>query len=227
SGKPTLLYIPGLESSGLNLFSHAERLSEQFDVHGLVVDPECKVEFKSLCQSVAQYVQGAKTSNKPYILMGESFGAAVALSVYQELRDQQAINALVLINSVTALKHSHDQIKLNAIVERWGLRVFLEILFEHSPTVKELVQTVSHLVHSSSRKTSHHHVCVHGFMLTNLMALSQDVLEHRVRMWIGQACDAVDALTKDVDVPVLVVAGMQDKFLPSLKEALRLQQVIP
>ena len=36
--KPKLLYVPGLESSGLNLYAHAEHLSHTFDLHSVVVD---------------------------------------------------------------------------------------------------------------------------------------------------------------------------------------------
>jgi pimeloyl-ACP methyl ester carboxylesterase len=53
------------------------------------------------------------------------------------------------------------------------------------------------------------------------------VLEHRVSAWLVAGTAVVNARLAAIKVPVLVVAGAQDKLLPSAREASRLQRLLP
>jgi pimeloyl-ACP methyl ester carboxylesterase/1-acyl-sn-glycerol-3-phosphate acyltransferase len=54
--------------------------------------------------------------------------------------------------------------------------------------------------------------------------LPPDLLTHRVLQWLQVGHDVVDARLSDIQVPTLVVAGRQDKLMPSATEADRLVQ---
>jgi hypothetical protein len=52
--------------------------------------------------------------------------------------------------------------------------------------------------------------------------LPPDLLNHRVLQWLQVGHDVVDARLGDIQIPTLVVVGLQDKLMPSLNEADRL-----
>jgi len=56
--------------------------------------------------------------------------------------------------------------------------------------------------------------------------LPPDVLKHRVG-WLTSGASVVNARLNRLDVPTLVVAGTEDRLLPSTKEADRLLEVLP
>ena len=219
--KPKLLYVPGLESSGLNLYAHAEHLSHTFDVHSVVIDPSYKNDFHELSKSISDYVEATRL---PHLLIGESFGAAVTLAVYQNLkRDSDLITALGLINSVTAFESSHWPDKMDEIINDWNLCRIVKIIAEHSPSGCEMVKLVCKLANSHGA-----HAEVHYAMLVNMSTMPSGLLQHRVMSWIGDAAIATKTgLLDNIKVPVLIIAGRRDLFLPSEQEAYRLNSLIP
>jgi len=212
------------------LYAHAEHLSHTFDLHSVVVDTLYKKDFDVLCGSISGYIE---RSNSPHLLIGESFGAAVALSVYQNLKRRKRskslntnqnqaslVTALALVNSVTAFEASQWPDKMDEIISDWTFCRIVKLIAEHGPSAYEILELARKLA------TSHGaHAEVHCAMLINMSTMPGDVIQHRVTSWVGDASKA--ALLEDVEVPVLIIAGKRDLFLPSEQEAHRLKSLIP
>lgn len=52
-------------------------------------------------------------------------------------------------------------------------------------------------------------------------------LEHRITRWMPVGTSVINSRLSEIDVPSVVVAGSEDKMLPSKKEALRLEKEMP
>ncbi|KAJ6725660.1 ESTERASE/LIPASE/THIOESTERASE-LIKE PROTEIN [Salix purpurea] len=80
---PILLFLPGLDGVGLGLTLHHKALGKAFEVRCLHIPVRDRTTFEGLVKIVEETVrlEHASSPYKPIYLVGESFGACLALSV--------------------------------------------------------------------------------------------------------------------------------------------------
>ncbi|KAI3500948.1 hypothetical protein L1887_36777 [Cichorium endivia] len=103
---PLLLYLPGIAGSGLGLSLHHRRLGEMFDIWCLHIPPTDRTPFPELVKLVESTVKSEnyKSPERPIYIVGQSFGACLALSV--AARNPEIDILLVLANSATSFNGS-------------------------------------------------------------------------------------------------------------------------
>jgi hypothetical protein len=65
-----------------------------------------------------------------------------------------------------------------------------------------------------------------GFSITE-ERLPPDMLEHRVTRWLTVGTQVVNPRLSELKLPVLIVAGEDDRLMPSKQEAVRLSKILP
>ncbi|RXH89205.1 hypothetical protein DVH24_031562 [Malus domestica] len=80
---PLLLFLPGIDGTGLGLIRHHQKLGKIFDVWCLHIPAKDRTTFTDLVKLVERTVrsQHRLAPNRPIYLVGESLGACLALSV--------------------------------------------------------------------------------------------------------------------------------------------------
>ena len=123
--KPILIYLPGLDGTGISAFTHQfDDLAAVFEVWRLVITTDDRSEFRTILKQVVDFVEELVATNttssnssqpREVVLVGESFGgvlaSAVALNLQkraskQQMKDSKSpLTGLVLVNPATAF---HD-----------------------------------------------------------------------------------------------------------------------
>ena len=100
---PLLLFVPGIDGSGLAGTTQWPRLESSFEVHALSLTPDDRSTFEDLCSCCSQFL-ATMGDGRGRLLVGESTGAVVALSVAQ--RSAPLVDGMCLINPATSYSGS-------------------------------------------------------------------------------------------------------------------------
>ncbi|CAN6929528.1 unnamed protein product, partial [Brassica oleracea] len=126
-GSPLLLYIPGIDGTGLGLIRQHRRLGEIFDVWCLHFPATDRTPARDIVKIIERTVRSEyyRSPNRPVYIVGESVGACLALDVAASNPDIDIV--LILANPVTRLNNFMLQ----------PLSSLLEILPDQVPSLME------------------------------------------------------------------------------------------
>ena len=103
--RPLLLFLPGIDGSGLAGASQWPRLRADFSIHALRISPEDRTSFDAQVNFVERrLVEHGVGDRRDAMLVGESAGAVLALGV--ALRAPDRVSALCLVNPATSFARS-------------------------------------------------------------------------------------------------------------------------
>ena len=229
---PVLLYLPGIDGTGLAAFKQFPVLMEHFNLMTFVTPPGDRSSYEDLVDILEDFatgVLGRLPPSQPVYVMGESFGGILALSLAG--RCPGTIDRVVLVNPATSFTQSLwplvGPIVLQTPPEMYGalplllapvlgnpvnlLRSSLDGLDENSSLVQQALRLVEGAVGLLQQLP----------ILADI--LPRETLEHKLRL-LQAGCDSVDY--ERVSQRVFILAGDQDLLLPSDKEAERLERLL-
>lgn len=102
-----MIYLPGIDGTGLAAARQFPRLLQYFDLAALITPPEDRSKFETLVEVVASFLEAEvllHPPTRPVYLLGESFGGVLALAV--GARCPGLVDRLVLINPATSFEDS-------------------------------------------------------------------------------------------------------------------------
>ncbi|CAM9851569.1 unnamed protein product, partial [Phaeothamnion confervicola] len=229
-----LLFLPGVDGMSFEASRQFDSLSETFDAWCLTIPGSDRSSFADLSAAAIAFLEASGASaERPAIIAGTSFGGLLALRLAQER--PALVKGLALVNPATAYPRS-----------QWPLLGML-LTFAPSPSLFTLA-TVAALVAllPDTAKATHY---IEDFLalpptarpaaiatgatewLSLLQGLFDEVsaesLRWRLTHWLQAGSDVVLPSLHTVMVPVVVVAGAEDRMLPSAEEAARLEAALP
>ncbi|KAF7817858.1 acyltransferase-like protein [Senna tora] len=106
---PTLLFLPGIDGTGLGLILHHKALGKAFEVRCMHIPVHDRTPIEGLVKFVEEAVQieHALCPKKPIYLVGDSLGACLALAV--AARNPTLDLVLILVNPGTSFSRSKLQ----------------------------------------------------------------------------------------------------------------------
>ncbi|CAD5324241.1 unnamed protein product [Arabidopsis thaliana] len=131
TNSPLLLYLPGIDGTGLGLIRHHKKLGEIFDIWCLHIPVSDRTPVKDLVKLIEETVKSEnfRLPNRPIYLVGESIGACLALDV--AARNPNIDLSLILVNPATHVNNFMVQPlsgMLNVLPD--GLPTLLEDIFD-------------------------------------------------------------------------------------------------
>ncbi|GJT05543.1 acyltransferase-like protein, chloroplastic isoform X1 [Tanacetum coccineum] len=226
---PLLLYLPGIDGSGLGLSLDHSRLGEMFDIWCLHIPATDRTPFPELVKLVERTLksENRQSPDTPIYLVGQSFGACLALVV--AARNPEIDIILVLANSATSFNDSQLRLLLPLLE---AMPKELDVGFSYVMNLmKGMVSTMA--VESTKKKTSRQ---TYTRLYEDVMAMflnlfgvtevfSVETLVWKLRL-LDAACSHANPRLHAVKSQTLILSSGNDLLLPSRHEGERLHHLI-
>lgn len=105
---PLLYFLPGMDGSLSTPFMQYPELATNFELSCLTHTNglESRASFEELTELCADEIMASARSGRQILLVGESFGATLAIAVAHRLQDVSQLRGLVLVNPATSYERS-------------------------------------------------------------------------------------------------------------------------
>lgn len=227
--KPVMVYLPGIDGTGLAAAKQFPMLMEHFNLVTFVTPPGDRTSYEGLLQILTNFIQSLELPpSLPVYVMGESFGGLLALSLAS--RCPGKVDRVVLVNPATSFSKSLwpqiSPVLLNTPREAYGALPLLLAPVLGNPI--NLLQASLDDIPEGTSVMDQVTALVNGaFGLLNQLPiladiLPRDTLAHKLEL-LKQGCEVVEGEVADVKQRVFVLVGDQDLLLPSEQEGSRLK----
>ncbi|XP_010241345.1 PREDICTED: acyltransferase-like protein At1g54570, chloroplastic [Nelumbo nucifera] len=224
---PVLLFLPGIDGTGLGIILHHKSLGKVFEVRCMHIPVYDRTSFEGLVKFVEDAVklEHALAPNKPIYLVGDSFGGCLALSV--AARNPSIDLVLVLANPATSFGKSQLQ-PLLPVLEALPNRLHVTVLYLLSFIMGDLIKMA--MVIGDGLPPARTLEQLLGNLTALLPQLSglADILPKETLLWKLNLLKAGAAYANSrvhaVKAEVLVLASGKDNMLPTGAEAQRLSK---
>eukprot|EP00232_Nephroselmis_pyriformis_P021879 CAMPEP_0182856028 /NCGR_PEP_ID=MMETSP0034_2-20130328/2193_1 /TAXON_ID=156128 /ORGANISM="Nephroselmis pyriformis, Strain CCMP717" /LENGTH=728 /DNA_ID=CAMNT_0024987063 /DNA_START=30 /DNA_END=2216 /DNA_ORIENTATION=- len=230
---PFMLFLPGLDGTGMNVYNQFTLLSDMFDIRCFKIPVMDKTSFEGLVDIVEAFLRKELANSppgRPAYLMGESFGGLLSLAV--ALRVPDLINRVVLVNPATAFPRSvwptlgPALLQIPTEVYDTVLPVVLQPLITNPILIAQArVDPKANPLEQAAQVLD----TLNG-MIPDMQKLAQVLPKATLQTRLGLLEEGnafINGKLKDVTQRVLVVAGTGDWLIPSEDEASRLRRTLP
>ncbi|GAB4847356.1 hypothetical protein Ancab_026414 [Ancistrocladus abbreviatus] len=228
---PLLLYLPGIDGTGLGLIKQHRRLGRMFDVWCLHIPVMDRTPFTDLVDLIETAIRSEydHLSGRPIYLVGESIGACLSMAVAAQNPHIDLV--LILANPATSFRRSQlgafipllefmpsEQFftisNLLSLLTGDSMGLFMDA-FQKGLTLPEAVGDLSEGLHS----------------LAFYFPVIADILPRDTFMWKMQMLKLSSAYANSrlhaVKAQTLVLSSGRDPLLPNHEEGERLYRLLP
>lgn len=227
---PLLLFLPGMDGTGLGLIVHHELLGRLFEVRCLHIPVQDRTPFKGLVSLVEQTLHEEYLFNKskPIYLIGDSLGGALALAVAAHNPHMDLM--LVLSNPATSFNRSQLQpflpVLKNLPLELYNIVPYVLSFIMGDPVLMALAKVESGLPPLERLLQLRDSLVALLPTLRNLADIvPKDSLEWKLKL-LESAAAYSNSRMHAVTADVLILASGKDQMLPSIEEANRLKKIL-
>ncbi|MDX2240582.1 MAG: alpha/beta hydrolase [Leptolyngbyaceae cyanobacterium bins.302] len=207
---PLMVFLPGMDGTGELFRTQTAGLEVGFDVRCLALSPTDLTSWDELASQTIDLIHQelAKAGDRPIYLCGESFGGCLALKV--ALLEPELFTRIILVNPASSFRQK-PFFNWSSTITHWmpapvyrlssvWLMAWLARLERLDPSDR---QSLLKAVQSVPQTTS-----VWRLSILNEFAIPEQDL-------------------RQLDQPVLLIAGAEDRLLPSVAEVQRLARSLP
>jgi pimeloyl-ACP methyl ester carboxylesterase len=202
---PPLIYVPGLDGTGMLFYRQARVLSHRFRVITFRLR-DGALDMATLVADIAQHLDRAVPDGTPAIVVGESFGGALAM--HFALAHPERVRGLVILNSFSRIT---PVIKLHAAIAGISL-----MPWKTMQIVRRLTAWRLHSPHT-------HQDEIQRFLALTAATTREGYLN---RLRILTRYDLRDRLG-ELRVPTLYLAADADHLIPSVAQATYMVSRVP
>lgn len=239
---PLLMYLPGLDGTGLLLGEKFSELSELFDIECLANPAATRTSHDGVLAIVAERLRVAREeSRRPVYVLGESFGGVLAMGMaldYPELVDR-----VILVNPATSYDRSvWPNVAPNLLAELPD-ELYSALPYVLAPILGDPIALARRRARDKVPEGAApwDEAAALAAELPGLLAelperlpqlslletiIPRDALRHRCLAG-ADGCKSVNPRLGEVKPPVLALIGAQDALIPSAEEGERLAAGIP
>lgn len=227
---PLLLFLPGLDGTGLGLIRHYESLGQMFEVRCLHIPVLDRTPLKGLINIVENTVkvESGCAPLRPIYLVGDSLGGALALAV--AARNPKVDLLLVLANPSTCFDSSQLQPFL-PLMEVLPDELYQAVPFMLSFIMGDPIRMALATVERRSPILEKADALSENLVaLLPTLPVLTDIIPKETLLWkldlLKSTAMYANSRLHSVQAEVLVLASGKDQMLPSRAEAKRLQKTL-
>jgi pimeloyl-ACP methyl ester carboxylesterase len=202
---PAVVLVPGIDGTGRLFYAQVPRLAEQHTVATYALRDGAE-SMDVLVSDLARVVEHAAPANRRALVVGESFGGALALSF--ALAHPERVAGLVVLNSFPYFEPQFRLVLAIAVLGRapWGAMA----------VVRRVTAFKMHSRHT------------HRAEVKRFLALSSDISRkgYVSRLRLLREYDVRSRLA-DIHVPTLFLAAELDRLVPSVEQARYMAERVP
>eukprot|EP00892_Ulva_mutabilis_P002490 jgi/Ulvmu1/12241/UM086_0032.1 len=230
--KPVMVYLPGIDGTGLAAFRQFPTISDDFTLSTFSVPSTDRSSFTELVQTCTEYVRHVAANSpptRPIYLFGESFGGILALAVGIEA--PEAVDRIVLVNPATSFLDS-PWAEAKPLIQSLPEEAYAALPFVLAPILSNPVTMAAKKARGATSPLQAVQLIGQG-MLDMLPGLSKlaEILPKDTLVWklglLAEGCRYIDTRYHMVPQRVFVVAGAGDWLIPSAEEAPALKALLP
>ncbi|GMH67866.1 hypothetical protein TrST_g13528 [Triparma strigata] len=230
SSKQTLLYLPGLDGTGLSASDQFSDLSSSYSFHRFIIPNSDRSSFISLRRQVLNFL----SSHPDSILVGESFGGLLASAV--AISPDAKLGGLVLVNPATSIGRTSWDVSVPLLTSLLGDKK--DVIYPATAAAILGLTVPSNYQISKITKSAFSQFLLSPKIpaVEDLQALRDGIntllpsetVAFRVSELLVDGSEIMTArrLSRLSTLPTLVMTGGEDKLLPSKIEGIRLNEII-
>ena len=207
---PLFIYLPGMDGSGQLLRTQTDGLEASFDVRCLAIPQDDLTDWDELTDSVLKLIQAElkNTPQRAVYLCGESFGGCLVQKV--AIAAPKLFKRIILLNPASSFN--------SRPFFDWGSQ-FTEFLpnFFYDIGALGLLPFLASLPRISNSDRQE--------LLKAMRSVPPETIRWRISLLREFYID--EYKLSQLTQPVLLIAGANDRLLPSTAEALRLADIFP
>lgn len=207
---PLFVYLPGMDGTGQLLRSQTGGLEAGFDVRCLAIPRQDLTTWEVLTSNVLDLIHAEleKSSQRPVYLCGESFGGCLAMKVATQV--PQLFKRIILINPASSFQ-----------LRPW-LNWASQLTYLVHPCLYEIgalgllpfLASLQRMTRSDRQE-----------LLKSMRSVPPETVLWRLSLL--REFDVEEEQLRRLTQPILLIAGLQDRLLPSVEEARRLVNILP
>eukprot|EP00179_Madagascaria_erythrocladioides_P030060 CAMPEP_0198331858 /NCGR_PEP_ID=MMETSP1450-20131203/17877_1 /TAXON_ID=753684 ORGANISM="Madagascaria erythrocladiodes, Strain CCMP3234" /NCGR_SAMPLE_ID=MMETSP1450 /ASSEMBLY_ACC=CAM_ASM_001115 /LENGTH=448 /DNA_ID=CAMNT_0044036275 /DNA_START=189 /DNA_END=1535 /DNA_ORIENTATION=+ len=221
SGRGLIVYCPGLDGTGLGILPHIEKLDQEFEVLALSLSQSANPSWSDLVQTAFELVRSAANERREApVLVGESLGACLALSVAARLAETDSElrpRGLLVVNPAT----SYSRSPAAQTIARLPFAAFPPLFVAALPLLFDVPRCI---IGTNFDDLPRSFIAMLRIPAFNKI-LPPEIIEQRLAYLSD--LDLTDNELRRVDAPVQLAATENDGVLPSQSEITRLAGVLP
>ncbi|KAJ8612936.1 hypothetical protein CTAYLR_006191 [Chrysophaeum taylorii] len=202
--KPLLVVIPGIDGTRMSAYLQLPKLGEMFDVRVV----EASSDDRSGLDEVVETAQRLARSRQQYYVLGESFGALVALKIHESL----PARGIILVNPATSYRRSR------LAQSRRLLSLFFAGDAFFFPLQLLLIFGGRYLPRAIDTPEREAYMGRFAASLPARLGFDPATMRWRLEHWLEPA-SAAWKVPDSATTNLVVVVGERDEALPSLEEA--------
>ncbi|KAG1678974.1 hypothetical protein FOA52_013037 [Chlamydomonas sp. UWO 241] len=225
---PLLVYLPGLDGTGLAAYRQFPSLRARFDLRALFIPPDDRSSFEGLVEHVQALLSAEALSadpSRPIYLLGESFGGVLALVLASRC---DFVDRIIIVNPATSFADSPWP-ALGPILTQLPAQLYATLPIALSPVLANPITMAMHNMDSTDPVPRQISDVAYGLidMLTELnalrVALPPATLAHRLSLLKEGAEFVIDKrVLGAVPQRTLLLVGQLDLVVPSNAEGPRI-----
>ncbi|CAM9563581.1 unnamed protein product [Chrysoparadoxa australica] len=225
-----LLYIPGVDGLKIEGENQFDELSKHFDLWCVTFKGDDRTQFPQLLASVVEFMRLAGVSeDQKCVISGTSFGAMLAMGVAQ-IRPE-LVKGVAAVNPATSYERSvwpvvGNLVGLSPSTESFTVAAAAALVASLPDTAKiqRAMEDIFSLPLGERPMASVDMFLGYGSMMQQLLGeISPESLRFRLKNWLKAGAARVNSRLADMETPVLLIVGEEDRMLPSTEEAARLK----
>jgi pimeloyl-ACP methyl ester carboxylesterase len=208
--RPLFIYLPGMDGTGELLRSQTHILTNYFDIRRLSIPINDKSNWETLTHQVLKliYSELGQKSSRPVYLCGESFGGCLAQKIVAQA--PHLFDKIILINPASSFK-LNPWLSWTSQLMNWVPNYLFEV---GAIGLLPFLAAVDR-INSSDRQQ----------LLKAMRSIPSETILWRISLI--REFHLEERKLHRITQPVLVIAGAEDKLLPSVQEAQRLVNILP
>ncbi|OMO99367.1 Diacylglycerol acyltransferase [Corchorus olitorius] len=215
---PLLLFLPGIDGTGLGLIRHYHNLAKMFNIWCLHIPVKDRTPFPELVKLVERTIRSEnyRSPKRPIYLVGESLGACLALTV--AARNPEIDLVLILYNPATSFSKSVLQ-PLIPMLEIMPDQFPLNLTHLLSLATGSLTQTIGELIPQDL------------VSISSYLPVLADMLPRETLLWklglLKSGSASANSCLHAVKAQMLLLFSGRDQLLPSQEESKRFRKALP
>jgi len=233
---PLLIYLPGIDGTGLAAARQFPNLLQKFDMRVFVVPVYDRLSFTDLKSLVRDYLQHEvkfHPATRPVYILGESFGGLLAIAA--ALDSPELVDRLVLVNPATSFSQTIWPV-IGPLLTQLPRDVFESALpIAMAPILGNPVGLLASALDNIPQGESITNVAAKLSqaaldLLAQLPELAKilppETLAHKLEQ-LALGSDEIEGRLGEVQQRCLILVGDADMLLPSGEEGKRLERQLP